>query len=156
MIRLILAFLLFATPAHALDMRGMLDWIQGNSDYETAGIPLPDIRVVTALDLQIIYHGRLPGKDEVFLNIEAIYFPDTKSIWIRDGIDPDSNAYQATILHELVHHAQAYSDKKFPCVSASEEDAYALGNQYAVEVLHDESLTSDPLVTLLLTQCSRW
>ena len=137
-------------------MRGMLDWIQGNSDYETAGIPLPDIRVVTALDLQIIYHGRLPGKDEVFLNIEAIYFPDTKSIWIRDGIDPDSNAYQATILHELVHHAQAYSDKKFPCVSASEEDAYALGNQYAVEVLHDESLTSDPLVTLLLTQCSRW
>ena len=136
-------------------MRGMLDWIQENSDYETMDIPLPEIRAVTLEDLQILYYGRLPGPNEVFLTIEAIYMGDDL-IWIRDGIDPDSNAYQSTILHELVHHAQAYSDKEFPCIAASEEDAYALGNRYVVEVLHDESLKSDPLITLLITQCSRW
>ena len=155
MTRYILAFLLFTTPAYALDMRGMLDWIQMNSDYVTVDIPLPTIRVVTGEDLQILYYGRLPGPTEVFLTIEAIYV-DKDLIWIRDGIDPESNAYQSTILHELVHHAQEYSDKEFACIGASEGDAYALGNQYVVEVLHDESLKSDALVVMLLTQCARF
>ena len=156
MIRAILiAFLLFTTPAYALDMRDMLDWIGDNSDYETADIPLPAIRVVTQEDLQSLYYGRLPSENEVFLTIEAIYMGDDL-IWIRDGIDPNSNAYQWTILHELVHHAQAYSDKEFACVAASEVDAYALSDQYAAEVLRDEGLKSDPLVMMLITQCARW
>ena len=152
---LLVAFLLFASPAHALDMRAMLDWIGKNSEYETANIPIPTIRVVTKEDLQALYYGRLPGPNEVFRTIEAIYMGDVL-IWIRDGIDPNGNAYQWTILHELVHHVQAYSDKEFACVAASEVDAYALSDQYAAEILRDEGLKSDPLITMLITQCSRW
>ena len=140
-------------PTHIPDMREMLDWIGDNSDYVTDGVPLPKIRTVTGEDLQSIYYGRLPHESEVFLTVDALYFPEGE-IWIRGGIE--GNAYFSTILHELVHHAQEYSDKEFACVAASEADAYALGDKYAVEVLQDESLKSDPLVVMFITQCARW
>lgn len=153
MIRYILAFLLFTSPAYALDMRGMLDWIQENSDYVTDDVPIPTIRSVTGEDLQILYYGRLPGPSEVFLTIDAIYMGDDL-IWIREDIV--GNAYQHAILHELVHHAQEYSDKEFACLAASEADAYRLGDKYAIDVLHDESLKADVLIVMFLTTCSRW
>jgi len=151
-VKYLLAFLLFSTPAYALDMREMLDWIGENSEYET-NIPPPVIRTVSGEDLTAIMYGRLPGPNEVFLSIDAIYFNETEEIWVRDGIE--GAAYEATILHELVHHAQIYSDMKWECLGEKEGDAYALADKYAIEVLNDPSLVMNPLVVMMVSQCQR-
>lgn len=136
-------------------MNAMLAWIDENSDYEASGLPLPEITLVTHEDLQIQYYGRLPGPNEAFLEVQGIYYDDTKSMWLRDTFDINSPQWRAYLLHELVHHAQAFSDREWPCVAASEVDAYRLGDQYAVEILKDESLKSDALTVAFISQCAR-
>lgn len=135
-------------------MGAMLDWIGENSSYDT-DVPPMTVRPVTQEDLQVVYYGRLPGPNEVFLTVEAIYREDGV-VWISDEMDPDSPSYELTILHELVHHVQQHSGREFACVAEREVDAYALGDHYAITVLDEPDLVADALVVMMITQCQRF
>jgi hypothetical protein len=47
--------------------------------------------------------------------------------------DPDSIRSQSYVVHELVHHAQALSGKRYPCQAAKEREAYVLQNRWLSE-----------------------
>lgn len=137
-------------------MRGMLRWIGEHSDYDV-DVPLPDVKRVTAEDLMILYYGRLPNENEHFLEVEAIYLDDPPpAIWFQDDFSIDDPSWRAALVHELVHHLQFQSGKEFRCTAEMEAEAYKLSDLYAVEVLEDESLKSDPMMVMFLSTCPRW
>lgn len=154
--RYLLALLLFISPAYAGEYEDtaqeLLAWIGSHSNYDPH-VNLPKIRRVTAEDLTIIYYGRLPRENEVFLEVQAIYFEDTEEIWVQGDFDISTDVGKHTLLHELIHHLQHKSGKHFECIGKMEQEAYKIGDQYAVEVLHDESLKADPLFLLLVSDC---
>ncbi|MDX2028937.1 MAG: DUF6647 family protein [Alphaproteobacteria bacterium] len=47
--------------------------------------------------------------------------------------DPESLRSQSYLVHELVHHAQLLSGRKYACHAAKESEAYRLQNQWLVE-----------------------
>jgi hypothetical protein len=57
--------------------------------------------------------------------------------------DADSVRAQSYLLHELVHHAQMLSGKKYPCHLAKEQEAYTLQNRWLAEMGEDEAVSDE-------------
>jgi hypothetical protein len=56
--------------------------------------------------------------------------------------DEESVRSVSYLVHELVHHAQMFSNKRYPCPEAKEYEAYTLQNQWLAEQ------GEDPIVTV--------
>lgn len=80
-------------------------------------------------------------------NIKAVYEPGI--IFLSEQFE--LGKHDAVLLHELVHHKQYEDGRKYPCVAASEEDAYLLQNAYIDETGMGEK--SDPVLTFFARQC---
>ena len=57
-------------------------------------------------------------------NLYAIYRADLKEIVMREGIKLDTVVGTAMLLHEMVHHLQKDSGRKYACRGAEEWEAY--------------------------------
>ncbi len=111
----------------------LASWVEGQTGVKMAALPITEasgIRLKTALGLEGVQQARavaayIPG--QIIIN---------NIIW-----DPGSLVAQSYLVHELVHHAQLFSGKIYPCPEAKEREAYTLQNKWLIE--HGES----PLVS---------
>ena len=108
-------------------------WVEQQTGVKMAALPITEasgMRLKTALGLEGVQQARavaayIPG--QIIIN---------NIIW-----DPQSLVSQSYLVHELVHHAQLFSLKTYPCSEAKEREAYTLQNKWLLE--HGES----PLVS---------
>ena len=65
-------------------------------------------------------------------HIEALYHPDSNSIYVRRGVDLTTNYGKSALVHELVHFLQYQHgmERKVACVNALEKDAYRVQAAY--------------------------
>lgn len=63
----------------------------------------------------------------------ALYDRDTAVVYLRDDWDLTAVAGRAALLHELVHHAQAFNELPAPCPAARERQAYELTLKWLAE-----------------------
>lgn len=129
----------------------MLEWVAGNSPYDTADMPHPVVVELSpeALTLEF-YDGiasLLPedGVDERLNALFAVTDGPHGTIYILDANviegageydDPHDNPlWREILLHELVHHAQAQSGVSagWACLRHGEMEAYTLGGRYLKE-----------------------
>ena len=129
-------------------LAALLLWIDANSDYSTIDIPLPQVVVMTPVELTREFYSDVPElipAGEVDERVLALYAFDDGSygtIYVRDcrnegafdfeEEDCDDPAYLERLLHELVHHVQRFSGvlERFPCRNFGEKEAYLLGGRY--------------------------
>lgn len=126
---------LISTPSFAVvedgtnvdqnDVWPLMEWVESKVDVRVPGLPVvtaSGTRLKTALGLQGIQQARsmaayIPG--QVILNHVA---------WDRQSVR--STSY---LVHELVHHAQFFSKKKYACNNEKEREAYVLQNKWLAE-----------------------
>lgn len=126
---------LASTPSYAVvedgthvdqnDVWPLMEWVEAKVNVRVPGLPVvtaSGTRLKTALGLQGIQQARsmaayIPG--QVILNNIA---------WDRESVR--SSSY---LVHELVHHAQFFSSKKYACNNEKEREAYVLQNQWLAE-----------------------
>jgi hypothetical protein len=65
--------------------------------------------------------------------------------------DPQSLRSQSYLVHELVHHAQLISGKRYQCDDAKEREAYTLQNRWLVE--HGEEPIVDESFIAKISAC---
>lgn len=127
--------MLHSTPSFAVvedgthvdqnDVWPLMEWVESKTGVKVPGLPMvtaSGTRLKTALGLQGIQQARsmaayIPG--QVILN---------HVIWDRSSIR--STSY---LVHELVHHAQFFSAKKYACNNEKEREAYEMQNQWLAE-----------------------
>jgi len=110
-------------------IKPLASWVEKETGVQMAALPITEasgMRLKTALGLQGVQQARavaayIPG--QIIIN---------NIIW-----DPQSLVSQSYLVHELVHHAQLFSGKTYPCPEAKEREAYTLQNKWLVE--HGES-----------------
>jgi hypothetical protein len=115
-------------------MLGLLLWISQNTGlvYDGEG-GLPEVKQVEARKIAtLFFKEQIPAYlsptdvQRITEHIEAIYHPDTRTVYVRHGVDLTSTYGKSTLLHELVHFLQYQNgvDRKVACVNALEKDAY--------------------------------
>jgi hypothetical protein len=118
-------------PAQIQPLAG---WVEQQTGVKMAALPITEasgMMLKTSLGLEGVQQARavaayLPG--QIFIN---------NVIW-----DPSSLVSQSYLVHELVHHAQLFSGKVYPCPEAKEREAYTLQNKWLLE--HgEEPIVSD-------------
>lgn len=119
---------------------GLLLWISQNSGlvYDGEG-GMPEVKQVDSRSLAVLlFKDRIPAYmspidvQRMTEHIEAIYHPDTKTIYVRRGVDLTSVYGKSTLVHELAHFLQYQNghDRKVACVNALEKEAYRLQGAY--------------------------
>lgn len=98
----------------------LMVWINGVS-----GLPIPETRpIVQHESYETLWHMYAPEQEyrpdvhkvkALYAN-DFIYLPDT---WSADDLN-----YVSSLLHELVHHMQAHSDRSYECRGRKEAEAY--------------------------------
>ncbi len=128
-------------------------WLAANFDLpEMAAAPA--LVTVPAADLVTMRYGA--DADVAPGDVVAIYDDSGATIFVSDGWTGASPAETSVLVHELVHHLQAESDRVFACPAARETQAYAA--QDAWLGLFGESLESafgiDRAALLVGTVCT--
>ena len=115
-------------------MLGLLLWVSQNTGliYDTQ-VGLPEVKQVDSRQLAVLlFKGQIPAylspKDlhGMTEHIEALYDPDTKTIFVRNGVDLNSVYGKSALVHELVHFVQYQQgiNRNVACTNALEKDAY--------------------------------
>jgi hypothetical protein len=123
------------TPITQEEMRPLASWVEQATHVKMRALPIAmasGVRLKTMIGLKGSQQARslaayLPG--QIVVN---------NIIW-----DPESIRSQSYLLHELVHHAQLLSGKRYPCTAAKEREAYMLQNQWLKEHGEDEAVDQD-------------
>ncbi|HYH19113.1 MAG TPA: DUF6647 family protein [Azospirillum sp.] len=126
----------------------LLLWIGAHTDYRVAGIPLPEVRVLSARELTREYYEDAPStytRPVVDDRVLALYDPTHAPngiIFLRDDLPPHDVLFQERLLHELVHHVQTMNgmNRRYRCPAQGEREAYRLGGLFL-----KESGVRDPL-----------
>lgn len=124
-----------STPSYAVvedgthvdqnDVWPLMEWVEAQTGVKVPGLPTvtaSGTRLKTAMGLQGIQQARsmaayIPG--QVIIN---------HVIWDRTSVR--STSY---LVHELVHHAQFFSNKKYACNNEKEREAYEMQNKWLAE-----------------------
>lgn len=103
----------------------LLAWVSVQSGYHPPGPP-----VVIASREKFVQLMRKTGAR--LSNARAMYIPGMvvldNNTW--DAQDP---MQLSLLVHDLVHHAQLFSGKTYPCRAAKEQEAYTLQNKWLAE-----------------------
>jgi len=67
-----------------------------------------------------------PGKLTKRIQVEALYAPKDRTIYLPRDWDAHKLSSRGALLHELVHHLQRTNNVKVRCVHAYERQAYDL------------------------------
>ena len=103
----------------------LLAWVSAQSGYYP---PAPPV-VIASREKFVQLMRRTGGR---IGNARAMYIPGMvvldNNTW--DMHDP---MQVSLLVHDLVHHAQLYSGKTYPCRAAKEQEAYTLQNKWLAE-----------------------
>jgi hypothetical protein len=142
-----------ATPQSSpYDLRFIAAWTaQVTGLPEPASLPVLDFRSPRALLL--LRHGSHaePAGSEVV----SLYDTASEAILLPSGWTGASPAESSVLVHEMVHHLQHHSGRKYPCAQSKEE--LALMAQEAWLALFETSLEKefgmDPFTQLVAGLC---
>lgn len=104
-------------------------WIAGKTDYKTWEMPLPPFLFLTPQEINytsyMVNRGSWGGEN----NVTAMYVPLKSTGILVLPKDFQLGRDDWMLLHELVHHAQNLSGKKFQCAQ-NELEAYKLQSEW--------------------------
>ncbi|MBI1273559.1 MAG: hypothetical protein GC131_05705 [Alphaproteobacteria bacterium] len=76
-------------------------------------------------------------KFNMVMNMAGVHFADARSLYIPGTVimdnyswDPEDPVQLGLLVHELAHHAQLFSKRKYPCPDAREYEAYTIQNKW--------------------------
>jgi hypothetical protein len=115
-------------------LTGLLLWIGQNTGmvYDVND-GLPQVKQVESRELAaLMFKGGVPAYispadlRRMTEQVEATYRPDTRTIYVRRGVDLASVHGRGALVHELVHFIQYQNGmhRKVVCTKALEADAY--------------------------------
>lgn len=124
-------------------LKPLARWVEKTSGLRLRNLPLAlasNDMLKNSLGLEGVQKARslgayLPGRIII-----------SNALW-----DPQSLSAQSYVVHELVHHAQLLSRKKYACDEQKEEQAYRLQNMWLVQ--HGESPLYDDGFIAQLSIC---
>ncbi len=128
-------------------VREVLEWINLNTDYEPSGSP----EIVFVESLRDDIRWSTPLKFDLL----GFYDEATKTVYLRNEWVGGTREDWETLVHELVHYAQAQSKRRYRCVADFELEATILSieflndrfdNQWADAVLKLKSARSNELL----------
>ena len=117
---------------------GLLVWIAGETGLVVP--PAPAIELLTQTQLSDLAYG---DKGKAGDGVQALYHRDKGVVYLRSDWRENNPHCVAALLHELVHHVQAFNGVRFDCAAAAERQAYDL----SIKWLRDQKL-ADPHAVL--------
>ena len=139
MVQAFVAFMLACTsvpalaepPSEAFQSRvqELARWIAAHSDYPAAFKQAPNFVFLPPDIIRHSFSGSSMGYSSQSNSVQAaqvkgaIYLPETFALGRDDYI----------LVHELVHHLQEESGKRFACMEAREREAYVLQTKFVEE-----------------------
>ncbi len=109
---------------------------------------LPELCVITEAELL------RAGGNQVLVT-EALYDKAGERVLVARALDLTDRAEASVLVHELVHHMQALSGRRFACPAAAEKEAYEVQEAWLAQ--SGESLESafgiDRMTRFILTNC---
>ena len=129
-----------------------LVWIGGQTGLQIPPAPL----VVLADKEQIsqLMHSRPAHPSD---DLRGLYHWQAGIVYLRDDWNPGELRSRATLLHELVHHVQAFNKVAYQCRAELERQAYELTAKWLVEqgVVDPYALMhTDEYTVVLISTCS--
>lgn len=121
----------------------LLRWVENESGYHPPAQP----KVIASKDKFI-----------AVLRAKRARFSDARAMYIPGMVILDNNTWDerdmtqiSLLVHDLVHHAQLYSNKKYACNAAKEFEAYTLQNKWLQQ--HGESFFASDAWIERLSSC---
>jgi predicted metallopeptidase len=118
----VLASAEFVSPHFAAPL---MNWVAKNMQVRVPYLP----RIVVSRNQMIALIGN-PQRQAAMAR--ALYVPNMVVI-DEEFWDASNTRTVSFLVHELVHHAQQFSGKKYPCANAKEREAYSLQNIWLAE-----------------------
>lgn len=138
-LRAAVAALLFSwvTTAHATPperefnrrVDELVRWISSKSNYPATLRQSPEFVFLPPKTIREIFSRSSLGYSDQTSSIRAVQVKGT--IYLPDSFQLGTDDYM--LMHELVHHIQDESGRKFGCLAEREREAYALQTQFVEE-----------------------
>lgn len=110
------------TKVDAALVGSLLGWIEKQTGYHVPNQP----SVVASQE-----------KFQMVMNMNGVHYADARAMYIPGMVILDNESWEADdpvqlslLVHELVHHAQLFSKRKYACSDAKEYEAYIVQNQW--------------------------
>lgn len=104
----------------------LMGWIEHETGYKASIQPIvvasrEKFQQVMRLNGNLCGHGR------------ALYIPGMVVLNNENGWEHNDRLEVSLLLHELVHHAQLFSKREYPCKNSKEYEAYTLQNKWLAQ-----------------------
>jgi hypothetical protein len=114
---------------------------------------LPEIATATPERMRELRYG--PDAPAASLTVVALYDDAARTILLPEGWTGESPAEMSVLVHEMVHHMQNLSGRRFACAAEREAEAYRVQEEWLG--LFGDTLEAafelNPLTLMLLTRC---
>jgi len=132
----------------------LLVWIGVTSnapEVQYNGQALPTIRYADHAFMVELARGK--KADPKDYNLQGVYDHIENTIWLRVGVEVETNRGKAVLVHELVHYLQNVNGAlaKAPCIAANERLAYDLDGAYRRS--HGVPIPWNEITVLARSQC---
>jgi Domain of unknown function (DUF6647) len=108
------------------DLQGLARWVAERTGE--AELSVPRLCILSTGELSRLRGGPLEALGP--LQTVALYSRQPPLILLDSAYDPGNPVSQSVIVHELVHHAQAVSGRRFACSAEAERDAYDIQEEW--------------------------
>ncbi|MGB4100571.1 MAG: DUF6647 family protein [Alphaproteobacteria bacterium] len=100
----------------------LMSWIEKETGYRAPNLPT----VIASQE-----------KFRMVMSMNGVHYADARAMYIPGMVILDNEAWEADdpvqislLVHELVHHAQLFSKRKYACADAKEYEAYIIQNKW--------------------------
>jgi hypothetical protein len=118
---------------------------------------LPRVEFAEPGRVQALRYGGAEPDAPMALSVLAVYDDRARIVTLQQGWDAADPVALSILVHEMVHHAQNLSGRRYDCAGAREAEAYAVQERWLA--LHGRSLEVEfeinPLTRFVLTTCAR-
>lgn len=133
----------------------LMVWISANTNYEF----YREAPNVTYVSYETLHHMQFGDKVPFDKNkpiVDALYVFEQETIYLPLGFKPDSPTQLAVLVHELVHHIQTLSERKWPCPAAMELEAYSIQEKFLRSMgLELADMGTNWLFVAMVSMCRR-
>lgn len=103
-------------------VRQMMSYVE-----QQTGVRVPSLPIVIASRKKFDLVMRFSGVN--YADARSLYIPGTV-IMDSESWDPTDKEQLSLLVHELVHHAQLFAKRRYPCPDAREVDSYTIQNRW--------------------------
>jgi hypothetical protein len=133
-------------------MVALLTWVAAHSGYSVPDT-LPDVVAMTQFDFELYLCEQMEQCESPMPHAEilALFDFESRTVYIRQGFDPDDREHQSTLVRQLVHFLQALAGRSRNCRGVLVQEARQIENRWRT----DHGLAAMPITPLgmLLESC---